>query len=315
MSQADLLDHDPVFQLKGSMLAVTVLELAHNDLPRLDRQLADKVAQAPNFFRDTPLVLALDKLPDGEGQLDLQGVLDICRRHGLRTLAIRASREEDIRLATMFDIPVLPPSGSSRERAVEPKDAVPQVTGAAPVRRPRGEKLSEKVVEQAAGAGVQAEKPAKQTTEAKPEKPKEAAAEPTDAAQEPAKEAAAEAAPEKPAEPPAPVVRPTKLVTTPVRGGVQIYAAGGDLIVLAPVSPGAELLADGNIHVYGPMRGRALAGVKGDTSARIFCQQLAAELVSIAGNYKVAEDLRRSPQWGQAVHVSLSGDVLNITRL
>ena len=63
------------------------------------------------------------------------------------------------------------------------------------------------------------------------------------------------------------------------------------------------------------MRGRALAGVKGDTSARIFCQQLAAELVSIAGNYKVAEDLRRSPQWGQAVHVSLSGDVLNITRL
>ncbi|MBG6289744.1 MULTISPECIES: septum site-determining protein MinC [Pseudomonas] len=304
MSQADLLDHDPVFQLKGSMLAVTVLELAHNDLPRLDRQLADKVAQAPNFFRDTPLVLALDKLPDGEGQLDLQGVLDICRRHGLRTLAIRASREEDIRLATMFDIPVLPPSGSSRERPVEPKDAVPQVTGAAPVRRPRGEKLSEKVVEQAAGAGTQAEKPAA------PGEPI-AAAQPAAEAQAPTQEAAAE----KPAEPPAPVVRPTKLVTTPVRGGVQIYAAGGDLIVLAPVSPGAELLADGNIHVYGPMRGRALAGVKGDTSARIFCQQLAAELVSIAGNYKVAEDLRRSPQWGQAVHVSLSGDVLNITRL
>jgi septum site-determining protein MinC len=317
MSQADLLDHDPVFQLKGSMLAVTVLELAHNDLPRLDRQLADKVAQAPNFFRDTPLVLALDKLPDGEGQLDLQGVLDICRRHGLRTLAIRASREEDLRLATMFDIPVLPPSGSSRERTVEPKDAVPQVTGAAPVRRPRGEKLSEKVVEQAAGAGVQAEKaaekPAEQPTEANAEKPTDVAAGAAPETPEAAKEA--EAAAEKPAEPPAPVVRPTKLVTTPVRGGVQIYAAGGDLIVLAPVSPGAELLADGNIHVYGPMRGRALAGVKGDTSARIFCQQLAAELVSIAGNYKVAEDLRRSPQWGQAVHVSLSGDVLNITRL
>ncbi|WP_430292768.1 septum site-determining protein MinC [Pseudomonas sp. B1-22] len=305
MSQADLLDHDPVFQLKGSMLAVTVLELAHNDLPRLDRQLADKVAQAPNFFRDTPLVLALDKLPDGEGQLDLQGVLDICRRHGLRTLAVRASREEDIRLATMFDIPVLPPSGSSRERTVEPKDVAAPLTGATPVRRPRGERLSEKAVEQAAGsASAQLEKPAEAApAETQAEKP----AEP----QEPAKDAA----PEKPAEPPAPVVRPTKLVTTPVRGGVQIYAAGGDLIVLAPVSPGAELLADGNIHVYGPMRGRALAGVKGDTSARIFCQQLAAELVSIAGNYKVAEDLRRSPQWGQAVHVSLSGDVLNITRL
>ncbi|MFX9788064.1 hypothetical protein ABTP22_19650, partial [Acinetobacter baumannii] len=54
MSQADLLDQDPVFQLKGSMLAVTILELAHNALARLERQLADKVAQAPNFFRDTP---------------------------------------------------------------------------------------------------------------------------------------------------------------------------------------------------------------------------------------------------------------------
>lgn len=285
MSQADLLDQDPVFQLKGSMLAVTVLELAHNDLSRLDRQLADKVAQAPNFFRDTPLVLALDKLPDGEGQLDLQGVLDICRRHGLRTLAIRANREEDLRLATMLDIPVLPPSGS-RDRPLEPRDAA----GAAPadgiVRRPRSEKLAEPVVEKA-----------------------------IDKAGDKSADKAPEKAPEKPAEPAAPAVRPTKLVTTPVRGGVQIYAAGGDLIVLAPVSPGAELLADGNIHVYGPMRGRALAGVKGDTSARIFCQQLGAELVSIAGNYKVAEDLRRSPQWGQAVHVSLSGDVLNITRL
>ena len=78
---------------------------------------------------------------------------------------------------------------------------------------------------------------------------------------------------------------------------------------------GAELLADGNIHVYGPMRGRALAGIKGDRTARIFCQQLGAELLSIAGQYKVAEDLRREPLWAEAVQVSLSADVLNITRL
>ena len=95
---------------------------------------------------------------------------------------------------------------------------------------------------------------------------------------------------------------------------MQIHAAGGDLIVLAAVSP-ARNFSPTETSMYGPMRGRALAGVKGDATARIFCQQLAAELVSIAGNYKVAEDLRRSPQWGKAVHVSLSGDVLNITRL
>ena len=84
MSQADLLDQDPVFQLKGSMLAITVMELAHNDLSRLDLQLAEKVAQAPNFFSNTPLVLALDKLPPGEGDLDLGELMALCRKHGLR---------------------------------------------------------------------------------------------------------------------------------------------------------------------------------------------------------------------------------------
>ncbi|MNJ67366.1 Septum site-determining protein MinC [compost metagenome] len=100
-----------------------------------------------------------------------------------------------------------------------------------------------------------------------------------------------------------------------MRGGQQIYAQGCDLIVLGPVSPGAELLSDGNIHVYGPLRGRALAGIKGDGRARIFCRQLNAELVSIAGHYKVAEDLRRDPLWGQSVQVGLQGDSLNVTRL
>ena len=118
-----------------------------------------------------------------------------------------------------------------------------------------------------------------------------------------------------PEKPPEPSIKPTKVITSPVRGGQQIYAQGSDLVVISSVSPGAELLADGNIHVYGPMRGRALAGVKGDTKARIFCQQLSAELVSIAGQYKVSEDLRRDPLWGAGVQVSLSGDVLNIIRL
>lgn len=83
----------------------------------------------------------------------------------------------------------------------------------------------------------------------------------------------------------------SKIIAQPVRSGQQVYAPGGDLIVLGAVSPGAELLADGNIHVYGPLRGRALAGVKGDVEARIFCQSLEAELVSIAGRYRVIEQL------------------------
>jgi septum site-determining protein MinC len=109
-------------------------------------------------------------------------------------------------------------------------------------------------------------------------------------------------------------VSANKLITTPVRSGQQIYAPGGDLIVLAAVSAGAEILADGNIHVYGPMRGRALAGVKGDNNARIFCQCLEAELISIAGNYKVNEDLQ-GELWKQAIKAHLEGDQLIISPL
>lgn len=83
------------------------------------------------------------------------------------------------------------------------------------------------------------------------------------------------------------------LITQPVRSGQRIYAAG-DLIVLAQVSAGAEILAEGNIHVYGSLRGRALAGVQGNNTARIFCSDLRAELISIAGNYKLSEDLRKT---------------------
>lgn len=81
----------------------------------------------------------------------------------------------------------------------------------------------------------------------------------------------------------------TKLLTTPVRSGQQVVAKGADLIVTSSVSHGAELLADGNIHVYGALRGRALAGISGDHEARIFCQSLEAELVSIAGFYRLSD--------------------------
>lgn len=82
----------------------------------------------------------------------------------------------------------------------------------------------------------------------------------------------------------------TIMITKPVRSGQRIYSYG-DLIVLAQVGAGAELLAEGNIHVYGTLRGRALAGVQGNTEARIFCSDLQAELISIAGNYKISDDI------------------------
>src|SRR5919106_2324145 len=94
-----------------------------------------------------------------------------------------------------------------------------------------------------------------------------------------------------PSDDPAPRRNATVVVSEPVRAGQQIYAEDGDLIALAPVSPGAEVAADGHVHVYSRLRGRAHAGVKGDQEARIFCHRLEAQLVSVAGVWLVNEDI------------------------
>ena len=93
------------------------------------------------------------------------------------------------------------------------------------------------------------------------------------------------------ADPAPPRRNPTVVVHEPVRAGQQIYAEHGDLIALAPISPGAEVLADGHIHIYSALRGRAHAGAKGDRTARIFCHNLQAQLVSVAGAWVVNEDI------------------------
>ncbi len=121
-----------------------------------------------------------------------------------------------------------------------------------------------------------------------------------------------------PADPPArepePAPAPSLLVTEPVRSGQRVFADRGDLVVLASVSSGAELIAHGNIHVYGPLRGRALAGVNGDRTARIFCQSLGAELIAIAGLYLTSEDFPATAR-GQRVQAFLEADALTIEPL
>jgi septum site-determining protein MinC len=106
----------------------------------------------------------------------------------------------------------------------------------------------------------------------------------------------------------------TLIVETPVRSGQQIYAKGTDLIILASVSAGAEILADGNIHVYGPLRGRVYAGISGNDHARIFCHTLAAEFISIAGRYLVCEHLDYA-KVAQGLQIYLNNDQLKIIPL
>jgi septum site-determining protein MinC len=111
------------------------------------------------------------------------------------------------------------------------------------------------------------------------------------------------------AEPPAVAVR-TLIVDKPLRSGQQVYARGGDLVVLALVSFGAEVIADGHIHVYAPLRGRALAGARGDTSARIFAASMEPQLVSIAGIWRTLEADLAPDIAGKPAQIRLEGDSL-----
>ncbi|MEI8396547.1 MAG: septum site-determining protein MinC [Rhodospirillaceae bacterium] len=220
-------ERDAPFQLRGASFTMMALKLIDPDSESFFPRLADKVRQAPNFFRNAPVILDLDGLA-GNVLLDFVDLKQRLREYGLIAVGIQGggSRFQEAGLRAG-----LPPVPSGRSIKHDPSTSAP------PARSGRIE----------------------------------------------------------PPSPPPPVVealpRSTLIISDPVRSGRQIYAPGGDLVVTSTVSAGAELLADGNIHVYGALRGRALAGLSGDTAARIFCLSLEAEMVSIGGLYRVNEDI------------------------
>ena len=114
--------------------------------------------------------------------------------------------------------------------------------------------------------------------------------------------------------PPPPPTQPGRMQRNAVRSGQQIYAENCDLTALSTVGAGAEVIADGSIHIYGTLRGRALAGARGNTDARIFCRDFHAELVAIAGHYKVLDDVPMDLR-GKAVQVWLEQDQIKIAAL
>lgn len=125
---------------------------------------------------------------------------------------------------------------------------------------------------------------------------------------------AAEPVPTAAPPPAAPKSEPGLVHLHPVRSGQQVYAQDRDLTLCATVGAGAEVIADGSIHVYGALRGRALAGAGGVTSARIFCREFHAELVAVAGHYKVLEEIPKE-LLGKPVQIWLEHDKLHIEQL
>jgi septum site-determining protein MinC len=210
----------------------------------------------------------------GSRRIDLAGLADLLRKHRLVPVAVRN------------------PTDAQQVQAVAAGWAVLQ-SGLAQPRKQRG---PEARAAAAAYSGTLED---------------EAPAEAQQAAPEPAPAPAGEPAPSgDPAEQPLPGL----LIKTPVRSGQVIHAVGGDLVVLAPVSVGAEIIADGNIHVYAPLRGKALAGAQGNAEASIFCMGLEAEFLSIAGRYLMSDEIPPSLR-GKPTRTHLDGDSLLITAL
>ena len=267
------------FALKGGLFPLTLLELLYNDLADLERELAIKAKQAPGFFNQAPVILSLEHL-DEAVEVDLEAIRSLCQRSGLFVVALREAHADINAKARAANLAVLPKS-RARTAGHRPTEL---------------EFSADPEVSPEPAPGRSALKPATEVELAPPLPDVSTLATVDESGEETSAPMGA------------------RLITQPIRSGQQVYAAGGDLVVVAPVSAGAELLADGNIHVYGPLRGRALAGAKGDRDARIFCQQMEAELLSIAGHFKMEEDLSDSYK-GKPVQVYLRDHSLHIEAL
>jgi septum site-determining protein MinC len=250
-ASAQQLPPSPAFELKAAGFTLPVIRLLGVDMDVVAEQIGAKVEQAPDFFRNTPVVIDLTGLPDAAGEVQFPLLVGLLRGYGMIPFGVRGGSPAQHVAAEAMELAIL---------------------GDALVRR------------MGAPAGGKA-RPGPAEAEAAPRQ-----------AQSPTQTSG------------------FTLITRPVRSGQRIYAAGGDLSVVAPVSAGAELMADGNVHVYGPLRGRALAGMKGDTEARIFCQDLQAELVSVAGHYRVSENIPNELK-GFPVQIFLDQKVLRIEKI
>lgn len=215
----------PALEFKSSTFSVPALVLSTDDLQIIEHQLQQKIKQAPEFFKNSPVLIDLQELNKQEHSLDIQATINLLHNQAILPVGIKGGTPDQNAAALALNLPKL-----SVHTAYQTTNA---------------EKITKIHTEQ-------------------PE-------------------------PEKQGD----LGTGSLIITQPIRSGQRLYAAG-DLIVLAQVSAGAEIMAEGNIHVYGTLRGRALAGVQGNTEARIFCSDLQAELVSIAGNYKISEDLDES---------------------
>lgn len=266
---------EPAFKIKNANLPLLVLHVNTADMDQLKSQLHARLVQMPDFFSDTPMVLGLAAIAEAGVTPDFFDLMSFMRAHGIRTAGVLGGSPVQREAASLAGLGLFPDT-SARPAA--------QSSGASDL---SAEPQSHR----------QTELPGFEKALDKPEsaKPSSIGAPKTIHADNLWD---------------APTLRPTMVIDKPVRAGQRIYAEGADLVVLAVVNSGAELISDGDIHIYAPLRGRAIAGACGNEDARIFVQRLDAELISIAGCFRIFEDGIPDNVRGKPAQVRLEGSRL-----
>ncbi len=268
------------FEVKSTRLEMLSLRLHTADLAQLSQFLRKKKDKY-QVLGALPFVLDLDDLTDADA--DLSAIVSLLARQGIAVIAARGAEQrwaDKVHAAGLFYL--------SHEHKKAAETEIDEHEKAA---------CTEPTVEHAEDSVTEA---AADTTDNIAETKAESTEENNGQAAEEEKQPAPAADDHAP--------RPTLVINSPVRTGQQVYAKNADLIVMGMVSEGAEVIADGNIHVYAPLRGRALAGESGDKTARIFVQSMQAELVSVAGIYRVFEQNLPPHLHKHAVKIELQED-------
>lgn len=222
-------------EIKSTSFSTSVLALFSTDLKQIELLLDEKISLAPEFFKNSAILMDIQSCVSQKPALDLPALIELLYTKKLIPIGISGGNKEYNDLALTFNIPVhtirgknLTNNSKESSQLTPPKDVLP----------------------------ISDEEPSQESTITT-------------------------------------TLVENMFISQPIRSGQRVYAKG-DLTILSHVGAGAEIMAEGHIHVYGALRGRALAGVQGNTESRIFCSALEAELVSIAGNYKVSEELDKT---------------------
>lgn len=233
----------PSFDLKSAQLPVVAVALRDTDVRVLVADLAQRLADDPDFFDNDPVLIDLAHVREAEQAIDFAMLVEALRSHHTVPVAVRGGSAAQMAAARAAGLTAAPEAAPVRAAAPEIQEIVREVEVVREIPAPLADAL---------------------------------------------------------------------IVDKPLRSGQRVYARGTDLVVLAMVSYGAEVIADGNVHVYAPLRGRAIAGARGNTEARIFSTCMEPQLLSIAGIYRTIETDLPADVAARPAKVRLDGEKIVI---